>query len=255
MTPGFIDNGAGVAGTLTIAKAFIEAYKTGWRAPFRIRFVFFTAEEFGLVGSLHYISEHKFELENIIGVINLDSIGGLRLKVLNSSSILNELALEAAEELVVLHTEEYNIFSFLNHNCNLQTAADHLCFENPKSALLLAKSNWPELNLFIDSSVSIPAITVSSRPIYSSYIRTGEKPCWIHTSFDNSSTPGWADENRLKQHVEVSALTICKAMETAVLRGTLSTYMIFHFESIFQLLPIDRDVFEAEFIEKTENAN
>lgn len=223
MTPGFIDNAAGVAGVLAMAEAFNQARERGFKPPFNLRFAFFTAEELGLLGSLNYASKHKEELNQVVGVVNLDSIGSLRLMVVKSPSILDELAEEAAMKLKTPLTGgcrlfSYGAVSFQTH----QTGADHLSFQDPEAALQLAQAEWPGIQFSLDTRLKVPAVTISSRPLFASYIRTGEEPGWIHTSYDNSTTPGWVDVKRLEQHVKVSTLTVVKAMWTAITCGTLN---------------------------------
>ncbi|MEM3072864.1 MAG: M28 family metallopeptidase, partial [Candidatus Bathyarchaeia archaeon] len=223
MTPGFIDNAAGVAGVLAMAEAFNQARERGFKPPFNIRFAFFTAEELGLLGSLNYASKHKGDLSKVVGVVNLDSIGSLRLMVVKSPSILDELAEEAATKLKTPLTGGCRMFSYKSSSFQAhQTGADHLSFQEPEAALQLAKTQWPRIQLPIDTRLEVPAITISSRPLFASYIRTGEEPGWIHTSYDNSTTPGWVDVKRLEQHVKVSTLTVVKAMWTAITCGALN---------------------------------
>ncbi|MEM3607823.1 MAG: M28 family metallopeptidase [Candidatus Bathyarchaeia archaeon] len=230
MSPGFIDDASGVAGVLAIAHAFAEANRRGYTPPYEMRFVFFTAEEFGLIGSLHYRAYHEAELSRIIGVVNLDSIGGHRLKITESSSLLDEIAAEVAHELALPLTsgtrpgfKQYTdmdsehapeSLNLRGSQCH-ETGADHLTFEDPRAALQIAQNRWGDFQLSIDEDTIIPAVTITSRPIFPYYIRTGEELGWIHTLFDNSTTPGWIDEERLKSHVEAATLTILEALQNS----------------------------------------
>jgi Zn-dependent M28 family amino/carboxypeptidase len=64
---GFSDNAAGVAMLLAIAQQLKR------QPPARsVAFVFFTAEERGLLGSTYFASQPAFPLENTVAVINLD---------------------------------------------------------------------------------------------------------------------------------------------------------------------------------------
>ena len=69
LAPGADDNASGTA-------AVLEAGRILSRYPldFTVRFVAFTAEELGLVGSKVYAQEARSRAERIIGVINLDMI-------------------------------------------------------------------------------------------------------------------------------------------------------------------------------------
>jgi hypothetical protein len=239
MSPGFIDDGSGVAAVLAMAHAFAKAGEKGYTPPYGIRFILFTAEELGLIGSLYYRALHEDELGRILGVVNLDSIGGGRLKITWSPSLLDELAAEAAYELTVPSTggvgfkpSHYGSPAPLPEQLNsretrhYETGADHLTFEDPEAALQIAERRWGDLQISMDEATrSIPAITITSRPIFPYYLRTGEEPGWIHTPFDNSTTPGWADEERLESHVETGMLTILKAFQSASRNGDLNPHV------------------------------
>ena len=74
-SPGANDNGSGVAAVLEGARVL-----AGEPAPRTIRFMFFTAEEFGLIGSRQYVAAvltPKLESgeERFIGCVNLDVMG------------------------------------------------------------------------------------------------------------------------------------------------------------------------------------
>ena len=81
-TPGFCDNGAGIAGIVELARVFSEAIRDGkYKPEYSILFVAFAGEELGLVGATHYMLQHEAELKNIIAVINLDCLGNEILEV------------------------------------------------------------------------------------------------------------------------------------------------------------------------------
>ncbi len=68
--PGADDNGSGVA-------TLLEALRLLKDIPFKrtIKIIFFTGEEQGLWGSQAYVAQYASDLDNIIGVINLDMFG------------------------------------------------------------------------------------------------------------------------------------------------------------------------------------
>ncbi len=68
--PGADDNATGVA-------TLMEAARILRNASFKrtIKLVFFTGEERGLHGSQAYVAQHGKELDNIVGVLNLDMFG------------------------------------------------------------------------------------------------------------------------------------------------------------------------------------
>lgn len=66
---GAIDNGSSVAILLELARQFkLQNIQT----KRKIRFLFFMAEEFGLLGSNHYVQSEIAQLDNIIYLINLE---------------------------------------------------------------------------------------------------------------------------------------------------------------------------------------
>jgi aminopeptidase YwaD len=70
-TPGAQDNASGVAVLLELARTLSKR-----NLPFRLRFVFFGAEELGLLGSAAYLDHHREDLRRCELLFNLDSIGG-----------------------------------------------------------------------------------------------------------------------------------------------------------------------------------
>ncbi|MFI1979919.1 M28 family metallopeptidase [Streptomyces wedmorensis] len=73
--PGADDDGSGVAGVLCAVRAML-ALRAGVDSPRReIRFVFFNAEEHGLVGSFYYARDQKQLGTDIVAVLQMDMIG------------------------------------------------------------------------------------------------------------------------------------------------------------------------------------
>jgi Zn-dependent M28 family amino/carboxypeptidase len=71
---GALDNASGTAALLEIA----EAYATLPQAPRRsVLFLALTAEEQGLLGSLHYAANPLFPLENTVGGLNMDGMNNV----------------------------------------------------------------------------------------------------------------------------------------------------------------------------------
>jgi Zn-dependent M28 family amino/carboxypeptidase len=69
--PGINDNGSGVATLLEVAEEYAALDDPG-----RIRFAFWSAEEFGLLGSAHYVTGLDSEaLEEIDAYLNFDMVG------------------------------------------------------------------------------------------------------------------------------------------------------------------------------------
>ncbi|MGA8037562.1 MAG: M20/M25/M40 family metallo-hydrolase [Candidatus Acidiferrales bacterium] len=80
LASGATDNGCGTSTTLGAAAAIMKA---GVKPRRTIRFVLFTGEEQGLVGSLAYVKQHKDEMANHLGAVILDAgqgaVTGLQL--------------------------------------------------------------------------------------------------------------------------------------------------------------------------------
>ena len=70
LASGATDNGAGATVTLGAADAII---KSGFKPKRTIRFVLFTGEEEGLLGSLAYVKTHQNEMANHVAAVVLDS--------------------------------------------------------------------------------------------------------------------------------------------------------------------------------------
>ncbi len=69
LAPGADDNGSGTGAVLEAARIL-----AGRPFDFTVRFILFSAEEQGLVGSLRYVQERLDPSENILAVINLDMV-------------------------------------------------------------------------------------------------------------------------------------------------------------------------------------
>jgi hypothetical protein len=66
------DNGSGTVTVLEIARAFMEGKLRPKRS---VLFMLFSGEEFGLLGSRHYVEHPLFPLEKTAAMINLDMVG------------------------------------------------------------------------------------------------------------------------------------------------------------------------------------
>ncbi len=69
LSPGATDDGTGVAAILTAAHA---VHDSGVRPDRTIRFVLFTGEEQGLLGSQAYVKQHRAELSNFVCALVMD---------------------------------------------------------------------------------------------------------------------------------------------------------------------------------------
>ena len=68
--PGAEDNASGVAALMEAARLF-----RFFKFDRTIKIIFFTGEEQGLWGSEAYVEDHPTEMDNIVGVVNLDMFG------------------------------------------------------------------------------------------------------------------------------------------------------------------------------------
>ncbi len=87
-SPGFSDNGGGVAIMVSLIRHFKE------NSPDRtLKFAFFSGEEWGLCGSMSYVKAHSEDLENIMVGLNLDvagcPVGRLVGQITGSESLLH----------------------------------------------------------------------------------------------------------------------------------------------------------------------
>src|SRR5580704_17215771 len=74
LAQGATDNGCGTATTLGAADAILHS---GLKPTRSIRFVLFTGEEQGFLGSMAYVEQHTSEMPNSLGDIILDSGQGV----------------------------------------------------------------------------------------------------------------------------------------------------------------------------------
>jgi len=87
--PGANDNASGTAMVLNMAKYFAKNKK---KLKYSIAFLFFSAEELGLLGSKHYVENPLFPLAKIKHLINLDMVGSgdKGIKIVNGTVFREE---------------------------------------------------------------------------------------------------------------------------------------------------------------------
>ncbi len=209
MTSGFCDNAAGTAGVIELARIFSEAFKNGLYTPkYTILFIAFASEELWLVGSVNYVSKHKAQMEDIIAVVNVDSIGSDELAVSGTPGDdldLDDLVLEAARDL--------------NVSARLISpgSSDQEAFRDPAGSNLFYGLWGFDAN--ISDAVPVKSSTmISSSPILYSDKWSQGKPGWLHTSYDNSTstqTLGWVEPDDLQDQIQVAALSIMRISPSA----------------------------------------
>ena len=203
MCSGFCDNGAGTAGVIELARVFAEAVeKNYYRPKYTLLFVCFTGEEMGLVGSANFVKQHKSEMENIVAVINLDSIGSDDLHVSETpGSNLQQTIMDAAADLgITIYPESPG-------------GSDQESFRDPSTINDWVVAGWGvDLGISDANPVESSAILVSFPLLYSDLWNMGT-PGWIHTAYDNSTsteTFSWVEPEDLENHIKVAALTIMR---------------------------------------------
>ncbi len=209
MTSGFCDNAAGTAGVIELARIFSEAFENGLYSPkYTILFIAFASEELGLVGSVNYVRQHKAQMEDIIAVVNVDSIGSDELAVSETPGDdlnLDDLVLEAARDL--------------NVSARLISpgSSDQEAFRDPEGSNLFYTLWGFDAN--ISDAVPVKSSTmISSSPILYSDKWSQGKPGWLHTSYDNSTstqTLGWVEPDDLQDHIQVAALSVMRISPSA----------------------------------------
>lgn len=205
MCSGFCDNGAGISAVIELARVFSEAAAEGtYRPENTLVFIAFTSEELGLVGSIHYVQQHRTEMKNIVAVINLDSIGSDTLEVSQTSAIngldLDELLLKSASDL--------------NVTARMVEAggSDQETFRFPTDFAAFYQLTWHEdAGMSNVTAVQASAALYSFPLFYSDLGATGNHG-WIHTPYDESTTLGWVTTGKLEDHTRVAALSIMRVL-------------------------------------------
>ncbi len=124
ISPGADDNGSGTSAVLAAAKA-ISQYKDDIKLTYTIRFIAFSGEEEGLLGSYSYASHAYEENMAIVAVLNADMIGYTRDEAGKENVVVYDrqdskwianVAREVAEEYSLgLTIHEYNAGASSDH--------------------------------------------------------------------------------------------------------------------------------------------
>lgn len=214
---GFCDNGAGTAGVIELAKVMATAVQNGtYRPRYTLIFVTFADEEFGFVGAINYIKQHKAEMPNVVAVINMDCIGGDDFYYTETDAVgsfdLDSIVNRAAQDLGVYPYVE------------LPGGSDQEPFLNPAGYDSYYHMNWG-LDANISDAAPVPSsILLISEPVMYSRLWAMGKPGWIHTSYDNSTstqTLDWVNASRLGDHIRIAALTVLRTSPMPGIPGDL----------------------------------
>lgn len=209
MCAGFCDNGAGTVGVIELANVIDEAIEKGIYAPkYTLLFVAFTAEELWLVGSAHYVKQHKADMTNIEAVINLDCIGSDDLSVSETpGSTLAQTLVQAAQDLGISAATES------------PGGSDHESFLYPSDVNDMIYNMW-QVDLGISDATPVAASSMlCSYPLFYSDLWSMGEAGWIHTAYDNSTstaTLNWVEVNDLENHIKVGALGIMRVSPNVV---------------------------------------
>jgi hypothetical protein len=208
MTPGFVDNGAGTAGVLELARVFAETARNGlYNSNYTVLFIAFASEELGLVGSTNYVMQHKAEMKNIVAVVNLDSIGSDSLNIARTEPSTGGLDLD---QLILKAADDLNISAVLTD----PGGSDQEVFRNPAWGDNSYSFWWPGLVAGIGDATPVESSTMFvSYPLFYSDQWNRGNPGWIHTAHDNSTSTqmlSWLEPGDLDDHVKVAALSVMR---------------------------------------------
>jgi hypothetical protein len=206
MDAGFCDNGAGTAGVIELARVFAEAINKSYYQPrYTLLFVCFTGEELYLAGSAEFVKQHKSDMGNITAVINLDCIGSDDLYVSETpGSTLQQTVMDAATDLEISSSSE------------TPGGSDHESFIDPSLVNDWVLSYWG-FDLGISDATPVASSTMLiAYPLLYNDLWNMENPGWIHTAYDNSTTPDWVEVGDLENHIKVAALSIMRVSSNVI---------------------------------------
>jgi hypothetical protein len=135
--PGADDNASGTAALMEIARVL-----AGRSFDFTVKFVCFSAEEWGLYGSKHYSQEAKTAGERILGVVNLDMIACSDARPEDLDVFANSASEWLANRFVLCARQYGGILLTAAVNPNVR-ASDHSPFWDQGYAALLAIEDYP----------------------------------------------------------------------------------------------------------------
>lgn len=138
--PGADDNASGTAAVLEAARIM-----SGYSFAYSIKFILFSAEEWGLYGSAHYAKEAAQKGEKIIGVINLDMVSysdylpeDLDIIVNSNSRWLGRIVKDA--------TRDYSGLAAVDTVDNAYDYSDHSSFWDRGFAAVLCIEDYEDTN-------------------------------------------------------------------------------------------------------------
>ena len=117
------DNGSGTTALLGVAKAFAAA---GARPRRSILFLTFSAEEWGLLGSRHYVSHPLFPLDKTVTMLNMDMVGRTATEGAANAYGLGTVAGDAFRPIVEAAAKRAGLS--LNYDSSFGDGSDHVSF-------------------------------------------------------------------------------------------------------------------------------
>ncbi len=221
MCQGAVDNGGGVAAMLQIASQTMEAVRSGSLVPkYNMIFVAFAAEEFGMVGSAHFVAAHSNEMEDYVAMFNLDCIGSTQMCITATPASggidLNRSFREQAEKDGV---------ALMITNSG---GSDQDTFRSPQAVEGSINSYWGwDLDLS-EAKALDQATMVYSQPLTLTEGREGAAAGYIHTTRDhfNDGTT-WVDKGSMVGQVQVVMGVVMELSRDESTSGTpTSTYLV-----------------------------
>lgn len=239
MCSGFCDNGAGTAGIIELANVIDEAIEKGIYEPkYTLLFVAFTAEELWLVGSAHYVKQHKANMTNIEAIINLDCIGSNLLHVSQTpGSTLEQTLVQAAQDLGI------------NVVTEAPGGSDHESFLYPSDVNDMIYNMWG-VDLGISDTTPVAASSMlSSYPLFYSDLWNMGEAGWIHTAYDNSTstvTLNWVEIEDLENQIKVAAVAIMRTSPNVVPEFPSTIFLTIFMMLTFVILVVVRKKFHRQ---------
>jgi len=142
LAPGADDNASGSAAVMEIARIMSR-----YSFDRTVRFICFSAEEIGLLGSRHYAQEAVRAGENIKGMINLDMIA-YTAKAAEDLDIITNSPSEWLADLFVTCTRNYTALPILKSIRPSAAGSDHSPFWDQGYSAVLGIEAYPLANPF-----------------------------------------------------------------------------------------------------------
>ena len=172
--PGADDNASGSVAVLTAADRF-----RGYRFEKTVRFILFTGEEQGLLGSMFYAAQAALAGEEIVAVLNCDMIawdsdsdGRLRIHTREASDS------DHGEDLAIAVTFSNAVAAYAISNLNVvitsdgEYASDHGSFwEFGYPAVLAIEDDWDDFNPYYHSTLD--TLDRLNWPYFQQFVRAG----------------------------------------------------------------------------------